>query len=133
MRSSPASGGRLAGPVLDATGCYVLPGGVDPHCHLMAQVHLATASAARGGTTTALSFTSPGQGEGDLESLLRCREQLSRRHPVIDVGLHTTLYAPDRVTLADLMAARRAGAAAVKVFLAYPELGIMISTRRLGP
>ena len=41
------------------------------------------------------------------------------------------LYAPEHVTLADMAAARRAGAAAVKVFLAYPELGIMCSTRRL--
>jgi dihydropyrimidinase len=122
--------GSPAGPVLDATGCYVLPGGVDPHSHLMPQVDLATAAAARGGTTTALSFTNPGQGEGDLESLLRCRKQLSG-NSVIDVGLHAALYDQGRATLADLVAARQAGAAAVKVFLAYPELGIMFSTRRL--
>jgi dihydropyrimidinase len=123
--------GSAAGPVLDAAGCYVLPGGVDPHCHLTAQVHLATAAAARGGTTTALSFTNPEPGEGDLENLLRRREQLSHGDAVIDVGLHAMLYDPERATLADLVAARRAGAAAVKVFLAYPEIGIMSSTRRL--
>jgi dihydropyrimidinase len=116
---------------LDAEGCYVLPGGVDPHCHLMSQVRLATAAAALGGTTTALSFTNPEPGQGDLESLMRRREQLGRGEAVIDVGLHAMLYDPDRATLADLVAARRAGAAAVKVFLAYPELGIMFSTRRL--
>src|SRR5215469_17256371 len=53
---------------VNAAGCYVLPGGVDPHCHLMAQVALATAAAAREGTTTALSFTNPGPGQGDLQS-----------------------------------------------------------------
>ena len=31
--SGPARGERL-----DATGCFVLPGGVDPHCHVMADV-----------------------------------------------------------------------------------------------
>ncbi len=123
--------GSAAAPGLDAAGCYVLPGGVDPHCHLMSQVGLATAAAARGGTTTALSFTNPEAGQGDLESLLRRREELGRGDAVIDVGLHAMLYDPARATLADLVAARRAGAAAVKVFLAYPELGIMFSTRRL--
>jgi len=123
--------GSATGPAVDAAGCYVLPGGVDPHCHLMSQVGLATAAAARGGTTTALSFTNPGPGQADLESLLRRREELGRGDAVIDVGLHAMLYDPDRASLADLAEARRAGAAAVKVFLAYPELGIMFSTRRL--
>jgi len=116
---------------VDAAGCYVLPGGVDPHTHLMAAVGLATAAAARGGTTTALSFTNPEPGQGDLESVLSRREQLGRGDAVVDVGLHAMFYDPARATLADLVAARRAGAAAVKVFLAYPELGIMFSTRRL--
>jgi dihydropyrimidinase len=126
-----AAAGSAAGPALDAAGCYVLPGGVDPHCHLMSQVGLATAAAARGGTTTALSFTNPEPGQADLESLLRRREELGGGSAFIDVGLHAMLYDPARAGLADLVAARQAGAAAVKVFLAYPELGIMFSTRRL--
>jgi dihydropyrimidinase len=126
-----AEAGSAAGPGLNAADCYVLPGGVDPHCHLMSQVGLATAAAARGGTTTALSFTNPEPGQGDLESLLRRREELGRGDAAIDVGLHAMLYDPGRATLEDLVAARGAGAAAVKVFLAYPELGIMFSTRRL--
>jgi dihydropyrimidinase len=47
---------------LDATGCFVLPGGVDPHGHIMANVAAATRAAALGGTTTVLSFTNPGPG-----------------------------------------------------------------------
>ena len=123
---APADGRRI-----DATGCYVLPGGVDPHCHLMAGVSLATSAAARGGTTTALSFTNPDPGERDLDSLLRRGAQVTADGAVVDVGLHAMLYDPDHATPADLAAARRAGAAAVKVFLAYPELGIMCSERRL--
>jgi predicted amidohydrolase YtcJ len=34
------------GRQLDASGRYVLPGGVDPHCHLMPGVQAATAAAA---------------------------------------------------------------------------------------
>jgi dihydropyrimidinase len=116
---------------VDAAGCYVLPGGVDPHCHLMPDVRRATAAAARGGTTTVLSFTSPADGEGDLDALLRCRAEVAGCRPVVDVGLHAMLYDPEHVAIADLAAARRAGAAAIKIFLAYAELGIQCSTRRL--
>jgi dihydropyrimidinase len=125
--SAPAG----TGDRLDATGCYVLPGGVDPHTHLMAAPGPATAAAARGGTTTALSFTGPRAGEDDVDALLRGRKELSDDGISIDVGLHAAIYAPDRLTADDLTAARKAGAAAIKVFLAYPELGIMCSDQRL--
>jgi dihydropyrimidinase len=120
-----------AGRQLDASGCWVLPGGVDPHCHLMAGIDRATAAAARGGTTTALSFTSPARGEGAPECLLRSRSETERGGAAIDVGLHAAIYDPDRVSHEDLAAVSQAGAAAIKVFLAYRELGIMCSTRRL--
>jgi dihydropyrimidinase len=129
--AGPGETGAGGGERVDAGGCYVLPGGVDPHCHLMAQVRLATAAAARGGTTTALSFTNPDPGQGDLDCLLSRRAEIAGGGAVIDVGLHAMLYDPQRAPCADLAAARRAGAAAVKVFLAYPELGIMCSPRRL--
>jgi dihydropyrimidinase len=119
------------GQRLDASGCYVLPGGVDPHCHLMPGVHAATSAAARGGTTTVLSFTGPAAGERDLDALLRNRGELEREGALTDIGLHAAIYDPEHISHDDLAAVRRAGAAAIKIFLAYPELGIMCSTRRL--
>ena len=119
------------GQHLDASGCYVLPGGVDPHCHLMAGAGPATAAAARGGTTTVLSFTSPAAGERDPDALLRNRSELDRDGAAVDVGLHAVIYDPAQLSHDDLVAVKRAGAAAIKIFLAYPELGIMCSTRRL--
>ncbi len=113
---------------VDASGCYVLPGGVDPHCHLMAAPDQATAAAARGGTTTVLSFTSPADGEGTEDCLLRSRREIERGGAVVDVGLHAAIYDPDKVSDAGLVAVRRAGAGSVKIFLAYAELGIMCST-----
>ena len=44
----------------------------------------------------------------------------------------TMLYRPDHVDPGALRALRAAGAAAVKVFLAYPELGIMWSADGLS-
>lgn len=120
-----------AGRRLDASGCFVLPGGVDPHCHLMAGIQPATTAAARGGTTTVLSFTGPAAGERDLDALLRGRSELARDGAVVDVGLHAAIYDPGRLSHDDLVAVQRAGAAAIKIFLAYPELGIMCSTGRL--
>jgi dihydropyrimidinase len=116
---------------VDATGCLVLPGGVDPHAHIMADVAAATRAAALGGTTTVLSFTNPGPGEEAVGCLLRRRTELSTARPAVDVGLHAMLYRPDHVVPADLRALRDAGACGIKVFLAYPELGIMWSTRGL--
>jgi dihydropyrimidinase len=119
------------GQQVDAAGCYVLPGGVDPHCHLMPGVHPATSAAARGGTTTILTFTGPAAGERDLDALLRNRGELERGGAVTDIGLHAAIYDPEHISYDDLAAVKRAGAAAIKIFLAYPELGIMCSTRRL--
>jgi dihydropyrimidinase len=116
---------------LDATGCFVLPGGVDPHCHVMPDVAAATRAAALGGTTTVLSFTNPEPGEGSVACLLRRRGQLSAAPPAVDVGLHAMLFQPDQVDAADLRALRDAGVSGIKVFLAYAELGIMWSTRGL--
>lgn len=116
---------------LDVAGCFVLPGGVDPHCHIMADVAAATRAAAAGGTTTLLSFTNPEPGEGAVECMLRRREELASGHLAVDVGLHAMLYLPDQVVAADLRALRAAGVSGIKVFLAYPELGIMWSARGL--
>ena len=114
---------------LDATGCLVLPGGVDPHCHIMPDVAAATRAAALGGTTTVLSFTTPGPGEGSVDCVLRQREELAGGRAVVDVGLHAMLYQPDEVP--GLAALRDAGVSGIKVFLAYSELGIMWSARGL--
>src|SRR5207248_11168374 len=86
---------------------------------------------ARGGTTTVLSFTGPAAGERDLDALLRNRGELERGGAVSDIGLHAAIYDPEHISPDDLAAVKRAGAAASKIFLAYPDLGRMFSTRRL--
>src|SRR5437660_7370392 len=90
--------------VIDATGCYVLPGGVDPHAHLLANIPHATAAAARGGTTTALSFTNPEAGENDVSCLLRRRADVAGGAATVDIGLHAMLGDPEHATADDLAA-----------------------------
>src|SRR5881227_3282883 len=87
----PSAGGEL-----DAGGCVVLPGGVDPHAHPLADVPAATAAAARGGTTTVLGFTAPRPGESPAEAFARARDELLPAASV-DVQLHPSIWEPDRL------------------------------------
>lgn len=111
--------------VVDADGCYVLPGGVDPHCHLMSGLHQSSRAAAAGGTTTALSFSLPFGDEPTLPAFERARAKVQAGESVIDIGLHAMCYRPNKLTGEEVTRLAEIGADAVKVFLAYPELGIM--------
>src|ERR671924_5263 len=82
----PTPGGDL-----DARGCVVLPGGVDPHAHPLADVAGATAEAARGGTTTVLAFTAPRPGESPADAFVRARDELLPGASV-DVELHPSIW-----------------------------------------
>src|SRR5512142_324878 len=84
--------------IIDAGGCFVLPGGVDPHTHMqlptmgtvVADDFLSgTAAAAAGGTTTILDFAGPDRGESPLEALARWQGWASRA--AVDYGLHMTV------------------------------------------
>jgi len=124
-----AIGKRLStgGKTVEVTGCYVLPGGVDPHCHLIDDLESSSGAAARGGTTTALSFTLPVDDEHPVDAFKRARELVERGMSVIDIGLHAMCYRPNLLDQEDLQRLSDLGADAVKIFLAYPELGIMAS------
>ena len=63
---------------IDATGRLVIPGGVDPHCHVGTRVGsyttrdtyaTASLSALAGGTTTIVDFAIPGPGQDPVEAL----------------------------------------------------------------
>jgi dihydropyrimidinase len=124
-----ASVGRRAGEggtSIDAEGCYVLPGGIDPHTHLLTGISPATKAAAFGGTTTALCFTSPKAGESAADAVIRARAEV-KGSSMIDVALHAVIRDPDRVTVQDMGDLKRLRVPAVKLFLAYPEQGLMAS------
>jgi dihydropyrimidinase len=69
---------QAADHVLDASGCYVMPGGIDPHTHLempfMGTVTAedfttGTRAALSGGTTMVVDFVLPAPGQSLLEAL----------------------------------------------------------------
>lgn len=64
--------------VLDAAGCYVMPGGIDPHTHLEMpfmgtysadDFESGTRAALSGGTTMVIDFALPAPGQGLLDAL----------------------------------------------------------------
>lgn len=87
-----------AGRTIDAGGCLVIPGAIDPHVHyeLDFQGLLTTEgpeyseAAVHGGTTTVIDFAFQEPPMGPLETVAKRREQLEGRMAV-DWGLHAVL------------------------------------------
>ena len=81
-------GPNLSGDrVLDASGCYVMPGGIDPHTHLEMpfmgtyssdDFESGTRAALAGGTTMVVDFALPNPGESLLEALRRWDNKSTR-------------------------------------------------------
>jgi dihydropyrimidinase len=72
---------------LDATGCYVMPGGIDPHVHLEMpfmgtystdDFESGTRAGLAGGTTMVVDFALPNQGESMLDALKRWDNKATR-------------------------------------------------------
>jgi len=108
----------------------LIPAGIDPHTHPLGDLRTAGEEARRGGTTTLFAFTAPRPGEPPAAAYIRARDELV---PLTDVAvhLHPAIWEPDRLTRDDLVELAGLGARAVKLFLAYGELGMKASDRTL--
>jgi dihydropyrimidinase len=117
--------------VVDASGLLVLPGAVDVHTHLRLEdaehprrFHQDTLAAARGGTTTVLTFNNPGTGisEAGSRSLLGGLEEFRRRtegRSAVDVGLSAVLTAAQPDPVGELPRLIEAGVPTFKAFMVY--------------
>ena len=112
---------------IDASGKYVIPGGIDPHVHLETPVGdtvtsddwwTGTRAAACGGTTTVIDFVEPGAGER-LQHALAVRRELAQKKAVVDFGLHMTIVQDDFQTLQDISALCKDGCISFKTYLTY--------------
>ena len=119
---------------IDATGKYVIPGGIDVHTHLdmpfggttsADDFESGTMAAAYGGTTTLVDFAiQPQHGPGSYGTL---REGLHTWHEkaagraVIDYGFHMIVRSVDKTSLADMdHLTKHEGVTSFKLFTAYP-------------
>ena len=120
--------------VVDATGLYVLPGGVDTHVHLENVIGptvtcdtfaSGTRAAAFGGTTTIIDFALQTQAESPLAAIARAQRS-AEPQVAIDYSLHCIVTRVDKQVLADVRhAMRHEGVTSFKMFMAYP--GVMMT------
>ena len=77
---------------LDAAGCYVMPGGIDPHTHLdmpfmgansADDFEHGTRAGLSGGTTMVVDFCIPGHGQPLMEALADWDKRARARPPTI--------------------------------------------------
>lgn len=128
---------RLEAPsgaeIVEAGGCYVMPGGIDPHTHLelpmMGTVvnddfFTGTAAAAAGGTTSLIDFVGPERGQSPLDALKVWQTKAARA--AIDFGFHMTVswWAPEFSREMEVLV-RDHGVSSFKFFLAYKG-GLML-------
>jgi dihydropyrimidinase len=118
-----------ADTVLDASGCLVLPGGIDAHTHLdmpagevtsADDFETGTRAAAFGGTTTIVDFATPEPGEPLLSALERWRGKAEGK-AAVDYGFHMAVRGLGETTLAEIARLTRdEGVTSFKLYLAYP-------------
>lgn len=118
---------RTGEKVYDATGCLVVPGGVDAHTHLRLPVGAVrvsddfwtgTRAAAVGGTTTVIDYATAYRGEDPFESFGRWKEWA--RPAAVDWALHMTFTeAISERVVAEFI---DEGVTSFKLYMAYPEL-----------
>ncbi len=121
--------GRNGATTIDATGKYVLPGGVDVHTHMELPFggtnasdtfETGTRAAAWGGTTTIIDFAVQRTGERVMDGLEAWHAK-ARGECAIDYGFHMILGGVDDDTLAAMdTLVEREGITSFKLFMAYP-------------
>ena len=112
---------------IDATGKYVIPGGVDPHTHLdfpfggtvsSDDFSTGTIAAAVGGTTSIVDFVVQQRGQS-LAEALDIWHQKADGQTAIDYGFHMIIQDLPDQRLPDMDEMVRQGVTSFKMFMAY--------------
>ena len=113
---------------IDATGKYVIPGGIDVHTHMELpfggtfasdDFHTGTVAAAFGGTTSIVDFAVQGMGE-PLANARDAWLKKARGKAVIDYGLHMIVRDVTDKVLKEMDVMVGDGVSSFKLFMAYP-------------
>ena len=112
--------------IIDASGKFVLPGGVDQHVHFSFVYNGAavrgfetSAAAAAGGTTTVVEFVNQEQGKSILASIKDYEEQRVAGKAAVDYSFHGVLTDATEETFKEIRRLPEEGISTIKLFMAY--------------
>lgn len=120
--------------VIDASGRYVLPGGIDAHTHLempfggtfsVDTFETGTRAAAWGGTTTIIDFAVQAKGASLLSTLDKWHAKADG-NCAIDYGFHMIVSDVNDSSLKEMQSCIDQGVNTFKTFMAYP--GVFYAT-----
>lgn len=113
---------------IDATGCYVIPGGIDAHTHLdmpfggtnsIDDFESGTIAAAFGGTTSIIDFAIQKKG-GSLKEALDTWHQKAEGKAAVDYAFHMIATDVPPAQLKEMADIVKEGVTSFKLFMAYP-------------
>ncbi len=117
--------------IVDAKGCYIFPGGIDPHTHLEMpfggtitkdDFETGTIAAAFGGTTTIIDFCLTSKGV-PLQQSIDIWHKKATNKAVIDYGFHLMIGEINDGVLEQLeQVVNEQGITSFKVFMAYKNV-----------
>lgn len=112
--------------VYDASGKYVLPGGVDQHVHFSFEFNgtkvrgFETSNAAvAGGTTTVIEFVNQVKGKGLIDSIEDYRRENADNIAMADYSFHIVMTDPREEVIDEIPMLADAGYPTMKLFMAY--------------
>ena len=112
--------------VIDASGCYVMPGGIDPHTHLEMpfmgtssadDFDSGTRAALAGGTTMVVDFALPDPGQSLLDAIKVWDNKSARAH--CDYSFHMAVTWWGEQVFDEMKAVTEKGINTFKHFMAY--------------
>lgn len=133
-----ATGAETDIDIIDATGCYVMPGGIDPHTHMELpfmgtrtadDFYTGTVAGLSGGTTSIIDFIIPGKEESILAAIDTWRERATKA--ACDYSFHMAItWWSDQVRKEMEIATNERGINSYKFFMAYKN-AIMVTDEEL--
>ncbi|MBX7309688.1 dihydropyrimidinase [Clostridium chauvoei] len=118
--------------IIDATGKYIFPGGIDPHTHMEMpfggtfssdDFETGTKAAACGGTTTIIDFAVQPKGK-TLNETANMWRQKSDNKACIDYGIHIVITDMNKNIMNEIPDVINKGYSSFKVFMTYEGMRI---------
>ena len=116
-----------ADEIIDASGLYIMPGGIDPHTHLDMPFGGTVSSddfftghraAAFGGTTCHIDFALQSKGNTMTEAIKEWKKKAEGK-AAIDYSFHVALTDPVDSSIEEIPELLKEGVSSLKIFMAY--------------